>query len=201
MRQARGHPHEPLAAQAEAQLRHAPARARRGPALGAVDAGARGHFDDSDLHARGRGAPEADLQGAPPARVRPNHRGVRQPAISKSARAVAPRSSTGSPQAPRRLPRPQLCKTDKRMPDYMYMLESRLSAEQRAAMMRVQELAAETGLKPLSDGRCRARPGFRHVHPRPRLHGRGQSLSAGARNRKGRRARSSARTRSSARWR
>lgn len=28
------------------------------------------------------------------------------------------------------------------MPDYMYMLESRLSAEQRAAMMRVQELAA-----------------------------------------------------------
>lgn len=32
------------------------------------------------------------------------------------------------------------------MPDYMYMLESRLSAEQRAAMMRVQELAAEAGL-------------------------------------------------------
>ena len=31
------------------------------------------------------------------------------------------------------------------MPDYMYMLESRLSAEQRAAMMRVQELAAEMG--------------------------------------------------------
>jgi tRNA nucleotidyltransferase (CCA-adding enzyme) len=31
------------------------------------------------------------------------------------------------------------------MPDYMYMLESRLSAEQRAAMMRVQELAAEAG--------------------------------------------------------
>src|SRR5260370_29990409 len=28
------------------------------------------------------------------------------------------------------------------MPDYMYILESRLSAEQRAAMMRVQELAA-----------------------------------------------------------
>src|SRR5260370_17622226 len=28
------------------------------------------------------------------------------------------------------------------MPDYMYMLESRLCAEQRAAMMRVQELAA-----------------------------------------------------------
>jgi tRNA nucleotidyltransferase (CCA-adding enzyme) len=32
------------------------------------------------------------------------------------------------------------------MPDYMYILESRLSAEQRAAMMRVQELAAEAGL-------------------------------------------------------
>jgi len=31
------------------------------------------------------------------------------------------------------------------MPDYMYMLESRLSAEQRAAMMRVQELAADAG--------------------------------------------------------
>src|SRR3954471_16569972 len=31
------------------------------------------------------------------------------------------------------------------MPDYMFMLESRLSAEQRAAMMRVQELAVETG--------------------------------------------------------
>jgi tRNA nucleotidyltransferase (CCA-adding enzyme) len=32
------------------------------------------------------------------------------------------------------------------MPDYMYILESRLSAEQRAAMMRVQELAAEAGV-------------------------------------------------------
>jgi tRNA nucleotidyltransferase (CCA-adding enzyme) len=32
------------------------------------------------------------------------------------------------------------------MPDYMYILESRLSAEQRAAMTRVQELAAEAGL-------------------------------------------------------
>ena len=31
------------------------------------------------------------------------------------------------------------------MPDYMYMLESRLSPEQRAAMMRVQELAVESG--------------------------------------------------------
>ena len=28
------------------------------------------------------------------------------------------------------------------MPDYMFLLESRLSAEQRAAVMRVQELAA-----------------------------------------------------------
>lgn len=31
------------------------------------------------------------------------------------------------------------------MPDYMYMLESRLSAEQRAAVVRLQELSAETG--------------------------------------------------------
>ena len=31
-----------------------------------------------------------------------------------------------------------------RMPDYMYQLESRLSAEQRAAMLRIQELAAES---------------------------------------------------------
>jgi tRNA nucleotidyltransferase/poly(A) polymerase len=31
------------------------------------------------------------------------------------------------------------------MPDYMFMLESRLSAEQRAAMMRVQELAEDVG--------------------------------------------------------
>ena len=30
------------------------------------------------------------------------------------------------------------------MPDYMFMLESRLSAEQRAAMMRVQELAGRS---------------------------------------------------------
>ena len=30
------------------------------------------------------------------------------------------------------------------MPDYMYMLESRLSAEQRAALLRMQELAVET---------------------------------------------------------
>src|SRR5580704_1600271 len=32
------------------------------------------------------------------------------------------------------------------MPDYMYILESRLSAEQRAAMTRVQELTADAGL-------------------------------------------------------
>jgi len=31
------------------------------------------------------------------------------------------------------------------MPDYMFMLESRLSAEQRAAMMRMQELAGDAG--------------------------------------------------------
>src|SRR4029077_3210566 len=30
------------------------------------------------------------------------------------------------------------------MPDYMYMLESRLSAEQRAVLVRMQELAVET---------------------------------------------------------
>ena len=31
------------------------------------------------------------------------------------------------------------------MPDYMFLLESRLSPEQRAAMMRVQELSASMG--------------------------------------------------------
>src|ERR1700694_3891544 len=31
------------------------------------------------------------------------------------------------------------------MPDYMFLLESRLSPEQRAVMMRVQELSAELG--------------------------------------------------------
>src|SRR5216117_2085258 len=31
------------------------------------------------------------------------------------------------------------------MPDYMFLLESRLSPEQRAAMLRVQELAAALG--------------------------------------------------------
>lgn len=30
------------------------------------------------------------------------------------------------------------------MPDYMYMLESRLSPEQRAVLVRMQELAVET---------------------------------------------------------
>src|SRR5579872_6229999 len=32
------------------------------------------------------------------------------------------------------------------MPDYMYMLESRLSAEQRAAIVRLQELCAEAAI-------------------------------------------------------
>src|SRR5271170_2380524 len=32
------------------------------------------------------------------------------------------------------------------MPDYMFLLESRLSPEQRAAMLRVQELSATMGL-------------------------------------------------------
>src|SRR5580692_12260737 len=40
-----------------------------------------------------------------------------------------------------RRPRPR---TEKRMPDYMFQLESRLSPEQRAAMVRIQELAAES---------------------------------------------------------
>src|SRR5215469_10970619 len=35
-------------------------------------------------------------------------------------------------------------RTVKRMPDYMFQLESRLSREQRAAMVRIQELAAES---------------------------------------------------------
>src|ERR1700688_739410 len=49
-------------------------------------------------------------------------------------------------EVPSRREGPHLFETDTRMPDYMYMLESRLSAEQRAAMLRVQKLAAETGL-------------------------------------------------------
>ena len=77
--------------------------------------------------------------------MRPSHRGLRQPAKKERPRrraAVIDRFAAG---AQKRLPRPHLWKTDKRMPDYMYILESRLSAEQRAAMMRVQELAAEAG--------------------------------------------------------
>ena len=41
------------------------------------------------------------------------------------------------------------------MPDYMYLLESRLSPEQRAAMERVQELARSQELNIyLTAGRC-----------------------------------------------
>ena len=65
-----GHPDAAFAAQAAPQLRHAFAGARRRSAVGAINAGARRHFDNTNLHARHRGAPETDLQGAPPARVR-----------------------------------------------------------------------------------------------------------------------------------
>ncbi len=65
----------------------------------------------------------------------------------------------------------------KRMPDYMYQLESRFSLEQRAAMVRIQELAATSECQSLSGGRRGARHGVRNVHSRSGFHGRGQSLS------------------------
>ena len=40
-----------------------------GPAVGAVDAGPCGYFDDTDLYARDRRTTEGDLQSAPPSRV------------------------------------------------------------------------------------------------------------------------------------
>ena len=49
------------AAQAAPQFCHAPARRGCGPPLGPAHAGPRGYFHDSDLHARGRGALEANL--------------------------------------------------------------------------------------------------------------------------------------------
>ena len=60
----------PHAAQAAPQFCHAPARRGCGPPLGPAHAGPRGYFHDADLHARGRGALETDLQGASPARVK-----------------------------------------------------------------------------------------------------------------------------------
>ena len=82
------------------------------------------------------------------------------------------------------------------MPDYMFLLESRLSPEQRAVMMRVQELAAAMGfnlyltggtVRDLITGRVAARSGF---------YGGRKSFEDGARIGKGRREDSRARTRS-----
>ena len=73
------------------------------------------------------------------------------------------------------------------MPDYMFLLESRLLPEQRAAMMRVQELSAALGfnvyltggtVRDLITGASLARPGF---------HGRRQSVQDCARAGKRRR--------------
>ena len=61
------------------------------------------------------------------------------------------------------------------MPDYMYQLESRLSPEQRAAMLRIQELAAAVRSQSVSGRRRGARRDFRNVHPRSGFHGRRKS--------------------------
>ena len=124
----------PHPAQAAPQFCHAPARRGCGPALGPAHAGPRGYFHDSDLHARGRGALEADLQSASPARVKAKSQSTGMfPWRDKFDRV------RGRIENKRRL-RPR---TVIRMPDYMFQLESRLSPEQRAAMVRIQELATE----------------------------------------------------------
>ena len=70
LRDQAGFARTPHSAQTASQFCHAPARAGCGPAFGPAHAGPRGYFHDADLHARGRGALEADLQGASPARVK-----------------------------------------------------------------------------------------------------------------------------------
>ena len=73
------------------------------------------------------------------------------------------------------------------MPDYMFLLESRLSPEQRAVMMRVQELSAAHGIQSVPDGRHGARPDYRGVAARSGLHRGGKSVEDRARTGKGRR--------------
>ncbi len=60
----------PDAAQIAPQFCHAPSGRRCGPPLGSAHAGPCGYCHDSDLHACGRGASEANLQGASPACVK-----------------------------------------------------------------------------------------------------------------------------------
>jgi len=52
------------------------------------------------------------------------------------------------------------------MPDYMFLLESRLLPEQRAALLRVQELSLLRWATTVSDGRNGARPDYRRVAAR-----------------------------------
>ena len=72
------------------------------------------------------------------------------------------------------------------MPDYMYQLESRLSAEQRAAMLRIQELAAQSEANLYLVGGAVRDIDFRDAHSRPGFHGRRKSLPHRPRTRKGR---------------
>ena len=66
------------------------------------------------------------------------------------------------------------------MPDYMFLLESRLSPEQRAALVRVQELArAQDSNVYLTGGAVGF--DFRNADPRPRFHGRRESAADRAR--------------------
>ena len=67
------------------------------------------------------------------------------------------------------------------MPDYMYLLESRLSPEQRAALERVQELSRSQEINVYLTRRRDPRPHLRPADSRSRFHGRRQSRSHGAR--------------------
>ena len=82
------------------------------------------------------------------------------------------------------------------MPDYMYLLESRLSPEQRAVLERVQELSRVAGFEYLSHRRSRARSDLRPADSRSGLHGGGQPGADGARTGKRRRARRCGKARS-----
>src|SRR4029077_1047612 len=94
-------------------------------AIGTADVGTRGHFHDADLYPCGRGAVEADLQSTSSARLADRTWRTQRGCLRESSRG----HSGG----------------EGRMPDYMFLLESRLSPEQRAVMMRVQELSAAMG--------------------------------------------------------
>ena len=75
------------------------------------------------------------------------------------------------------------------MPDYMFLLESRLSAEQRAALIRMQELGASLATNVyLAGGAVRDLISGLPIRDLDFV-GRGKSHSICARTRKGRRAR------------